>query len=111
MNFVMLTNQKENLSRRDLLKKSGCGFGSLALSAMMAQEGLLGETKSSPFIPSRPHFASRAKSVIFLFMYGGPSHVDLFDYKPSLEKYSGKNVNDVVKTKGARSGGVLFPSP
>lgn len=111
MNFVMLTNHKDNLSRRELLKRSGCGFGSLALSAMMAQEGLLGESKTSPFIPSRPHFASRAKSVIFLFMYGGPSHVDLFDYKPSLEKYSGKSVNEVVKTKGARSGGVLFPSP
>ena len=51
MNFVMLTNHKDNLSRRELLKRSGCGFGSLALSAMMAQEGLLGESKTSPFIP------------------------------------------------------------
>ncbi|MGB1759553.1 MAG: DUF1501 domain-containing protein [Verrucomicrobiales bacterium] len=111
MNSVMLIDNKANLSRRDLLKKSGCGFGSLAFSALMAQEGLLGEEKTSPFMASRPHFASRAKSVIFLFMYGGPSHVDLFDYKPALEKYSGKSVNDVVKTKGARSSGGLFPSP
>ena len=105
------TINPSSLSRRELLKRSGCGFGSLALSAMMAQEGLLGSQKPSPFTPSQPHFAARAKSVIFLFMYGGPSHVDLFDYKPALEKYSGKSVNDVVKTKGARSAGGLFPSP
>ena len=94
----MLTNHKDNLSRRELLKRSGCGFGSLALSAMMAQEGLLGESKTSPFIPSRPHFASRAKSVIFLFMYGGPSHVDTFDHKPNLYPLDGKTID--VKTFG-----------
>ena len=46
MNSVMLIDNKANLSRRDLLKKSGCGFGSLAFSALMAQEGLLGEEKT-----------------------------------------------------------------
>ena len=92
------TINPSSLSRRELLKRSGCGFGSLALSAMMAQEGLLGSQKPSPFTPSQPHFAARAKSVIFLFMYGGPSHVDLFDYKPALEKYSGKIVHGIKNT-------------
>ena len=101
----MLIDNKANLSRRDLLKKSGCGFGSLAFSALMAQEGLLGEEKTSPFVASRPHFASRAKSVIFLFMYGGPSHVDLFDYKPLLNKMNGEELPDSVR-KGQRLTGM-----
>jgi len=49
--------------------------------------------------------------VIFLFMYGGPSHLDTFDYKPALKKYEGKKIDEVVETKGARSSGGLYPSP
>ena len=105
------------MTRRDLLGSAGCGFGSLALAGLMADQQLLAAPVSSaggpdsPLSPRQPHFSSRAKRVIFLFMYGGPSHVDLFDYKPALAKYAGKNVSDVVNNKGARSSGGLFPSP
>ena len=105
------------MTRRDLLGSAGGGFGSLALAGLMADQQLLADPVSSasapdsPLSPRQPHFSSRAKRVIFLFMYGGPSHVDLFDYKPALAKYAGKNVSDVVDNKGARSTGGLFPSP
>ena len=105
------------MTRRDLLGSAGGGFGSLALAGFMADQQLLADPVSSasapdsPLSPRQPHFSSRAKRVIFLFMYGGPSHVDLFDYKPALAKYAGKNVSDVVDNKGARSTGGLFPSP
>jgi hypothetical protein len=69
-------------TRRDFLLRAGGGFGSLALSA------LLGENRA--FASPRPHFPARAKSVIFLFMEGGPSHIDTFDPKPLLNKLAGK---------------------
>ncbi|MEM7233455.1 MAG: DUF1501 domain-containing protein [Planctomycetota bacterium] len=97
-------------SRRSLLERAGCGFGMVALSDLLAKQGLLAAPES-PLSPRLGHRFGQAKSVIFLFMYGGPSHLDLFDYKPGLKKYQGKNVNDVVNTRGARSGGKLMPSP
>ncbi len=75
-------NQK--LSRRDLLRVSSAGFGQLALA------GLLGATSDNPLAPRVPHFTPRAKRVIFLFMHGGPSQVDTFDYKPLLRRDHGK---------------------
>ena len=73
-------------SRRDLLKASGCGFGSLALAAMAGREGAAADSSvlAGPLAAKPPHFTPRAKRVIFLFMCGGPSHVDLFDPKPRL---------------------------
>ena len=73
-------------TRRDMLKQCGCGFGSLALSSILADEALASPTTRSPLAPKPPHFFPRAKRIIFLFMHGGPSHVDLFDYKPLLER-------------------------
>jgi hypothetical protein len=75
-------NQK--LSRRDLLRVSSAGFGGLALA------GLLGASDANPLAPRPPHFPPRAKRVIFLFMHGGPSQVDTFDYKPLLRRDHGK---------------------
>jgi hypothetical protein len=69
-----------SLTRRQILQQAGAGFGSVALQSMLGAEGLLSAT--NPLAPKAPHFAPKAKSVIFLFMYGGPSHVDLFDPKP-----------------------------
>ena len=105
------------MSRRQMLARAGGGFGSLALAGLMSDQRLLASPGTSaggsklPLLSRPPHFACRAKSVIFLFMYGGPSHVDLFDYKPDLTKHAGKKVGEVVDTKGARSSGGLFPSP
>ena len=85
----MSTNQ---FSRRQALASTGAAFGNLALSSMLAQEGLLGAESSNPFATQATHFAPKAKQVIFLFMYGGPSHVDLFDPKPALDKWDGKEI-------------------
>lgn len=75
------------MNRRELLRTSGCGFGMLALRAMLAEEAA---ANSGPLAPKAPHHAPRAKRVIFLWMQGGPSQVDLFDYKPELERHDGE---------------------
>ena len=75
------------ITRRDALKGAACGFGYLALAAM-AGRGT--QAAVNPLAPKQPHFAPRAKRVIFIFMQGGPSHVDSFDYKPLLESQDGK---------------------
>jgi Protein of unknown function (DUF1501) len=75
-------------TRRQLLRQSAVGFGYLALASMLAEE-----TKAAvpdPLAPRPPHFPARARRVIFLFMKGGPSHLDTFDYKPLLERDHGK---------------------
>src|SRR5690348_7344268 len=77
-------------SRRDFLRLAGGGFGSLALATMAAAEDGRDKPGRSPFAPRKPHFKPKAKAVIFLFMEGGPSHVDLFDPKPELTRQNGK---------------------
>lgn len=72
-------------TRRDFLKLSGAGFGMLGLAGLLQAEAAEG-----PFLPKSGQFPAKAKSVIFLFMYGGPSAVDLFDPKPELDKFHGK---------------------
>jgi hypothetical protein len=74
-------------SRRDLLRYTACGFGTVGLSSML-QASTSGST--NPMAPKQPHFPGTAKRVIFLFMHGGPSSIDTFDYKPTLEKWHGK---------------------
>ena len=86
-------------SRRRFLRRMGSGFGAVALAALaqrparsaVASRRLLIDSLN-PFAPRCPDFAPRARSVIFLFMVGGPSHVDTFDYKPLLQKLGGKPV-------------------
>ena len=68
-------------SRREFLRRAACGFGSVALEGLLAAENLHVRT---------PHHKARAKRVIFLFMQGGPSQIDLFEYKPELEKRNGQ---------------------
>jgi hypothetical protein len=79
------------ISRRALLKDAACGFGYLALAGLAAERAAAGPV--DPLAPRPPHFAARAKRVIFLFMQGGVSQVDSFDYKPRLEKDDGKTLS------------------
>jgi len=79
----------KTLSRRDLLRSSSAGFGSLALAGLLGQETAQAAT-TDPLAVKVPHFPARAKRVIFLFMHGGPSQVDTFDYKPLLKRDHGK---------------------
>ena len=76
-----------NPSRRWFLQDCGIGLGAAALAAMAGTEQLLAST--DPLAPKKPQFAPKAKRVICLFMAGGPSQLELFDYKPQLEKFSG----------------------
>ena len=82
-----------HLSRRSMLQACAMGFGGVAMRAMA------GEEKTDfvdPLAPKPCHFPPRAKNVIFLYMDGGPSHVDTFDYKPALEKYNGQDPRKVI---------------
>jgi hypothetical protein len=89
------------LSRRDMLRSVGGGFGTLALASLLAEEGLLAN-EVDPLAPKKPHHEPTAKRVIFLFMSGGPSHVDTFDPKPELTRLHGQKLPasfGMVKTR------------
>jgi hypothetical protein len=93
-------------TRREFLWQAGAGFTGTALAGLMALEGSQLQASSgastgkdtNPLKPRRPHYPAKAKSVIFLFMYGGPSHIDTFDHKPKLNALDGKTI--AVKTFG-----------
>jgi len=79
------------IPRRRLLEATGCGFGWLAAQALIGRTANAAEAiDTAPVGPG--HFPARAKRIIFLFMQGGPSHVDTFDYKPSLAKHDGESI-------------------
>ena len=95
-----MTNHIHNFcgrTRREFLWESGCGFGAAALASLLSADGALGAA-ANPLAPQAAPRAAKAKSVIFLFMYGGPSHIDTFDYKPTMVGMDGKTI--AVKTHG-----------
>jgi len=99
-------------SRREFLSRAGTGFGMLALASILKQEKLLAQDATRPLAPRAVHFAPKAKSVIFLFMSGGPSHVDLFDYKPELIRLAGQPIPEsfgMFKTRRAVAKNKLMP--
>ena len=104
-----------HLSRRDLLRRSTMGFGSIALGGLLAESGMLAPAlgadarSTNPLAPKAPHFAPKAKRVIHLFMNGGPSQVDTFDPKPELTKQHGKTLPIHLPTE--RKTGTAFKSP
>jgi hypothetical protein len=104
-------------SRRDFLRNAGGGFGMTALASMLARDGLLAADSAlrippSPLEPKHPHFSAKAERVIFLFMSGGPSHVDLFDPKPDLIRLAGQPIPEsfgTFKTRRAVAKNKLMP--
>ena len=78
-----------DVTRRRFLRSSACGFGSVALAAMCTEQAA---AAASPLAPKVPHIAPRVKRVIFMWMAGGPSQIDMFDYKPRLAKESGEAI-------------------
>src|SRR6516165_9992712 len=93
-------------TRREFLWQAGAGFTGVALAGLLDERFFASPATAAdgvtpfvnPLAPKKPHFAPKAKSVIFVFCYGGPSHVDTFDYKPALKGMDGKTVR--VKTSG-----------
>ncbi len=104
-------------SRRGFLERTAGGMGMVALWHLLASEGRAADaaTDVNPLRPKKPHFPGKAKNVIFLFMAGGPSHIDLFDPKPTLKKWDGqalpeslsKNLNLAFIKPTAK----IWPSP
>jgi hypothetical protein len=98
-------------SRREFLEKTGMGYGAMCLASIFGVTALdgssayaaVGAKGKSPLEPKQPHFPVKAKHVIHIFASGGPSHVDTWDPKPMLEKYSDQTIPG--------SNGIAFPSP
>ena len=100
-----------NSTRREFFSRAGGGLGSIALAAMLASES--SANSSSPLAPKLTHFEPRAKRVIWLFMHGGPSHVDLFDPKPELTKLAGQPLPEsfgAVMTRRKVAANPLLPA-
>jgi len=104
-------NNSIQLTRRQMLKQAGMGIGSLGLASLLQQEGLA--AGSNPMAARRPHFKTKAKAVIWLFINGGPSHVDTWDYKPELARRDGQALEGFDKFTGFFSNAVggLMKSP
>ena len=90
------------ITRRNALKSVSCGFGYLAFAGLAHATAEKDQQSSNPLLPKPPHFEPKAKRVIFLCMRGGPSHVDTFDYKPSLKNHAGKSPGDAAKGQNSQ---------
>lgn len=101
-----LQTSPSTISRRRLLQRAGGGFGLVALAGLLESQGLLVPSAAAvdlsiqPLAPRPGHFPTQAKSVIWLFMNGGPSHVDLWEYKPELEKRDGEELEGFDPSTG-----------
>ena len=82
------------ITRRSFLLDTGLGFTGLALGAMLFRDGLVRAESTAASPDGKPHFPAKAKSVIWIFLCGGVSHVESFDPKPALNKYAGKSIDD-----------------
>jgi len=98
---------KNDLSRRGMIQSICGGLGSVGLAALLGQEQAAAATAGHYAGPTLP---AKAKNVIFLFMAGGPSQLDMFDPKPILAKYEGQRPNSVDLRTERQTGGLL-PSP
>jgi hypothetical protein len=88
------------LTRRSLLRRCGLGLGAIGLAGLLRDEGLLAAEPTDPLAPRPPHFPGRAKRIVWLFMNGGPSHMDTWDHKPALGKYHGQELKGFDKHTG-----------
>ena len=89
------------ITRRHFFKQSGFGIGGVALSALL-DERLFAQQVQGPFAPRAPHFAPKAKNIIYLFMAGAPTQLDLFDNKPALQKFDGQEIPAEFIPQGER---------
>ncbi|MEM9931068.1 MAG: DUF1501 domain-containing protein, partial [Bacteroidota bacterium] len=87
-----LLDYQANFTRRSFFGKAAQGIGTIALGSMLNGTLLGNASQRSVGDPSLPHFAARAKRIIYLFQSGAPSHVELFDYKPALRQHHGAQI-------------------
>ena len=100
---------KRNQSRRSFLLESAGGIGMMAFWHLLSLDGLTAGTAEglpelNPLKPKPPHFTPRAKNVIYLFMAGAPSHLDLFDPKPEMKKWEGQSLPESMRKKFGKLG-------
>src|SRR5438093_12266105 len=100
-------------TRREFLWEVGGGFAGLALLDLLARDGFFTPSvHAAATAPKAPHFPAKAKHAVFLFMNGGPSHVDILDYKPALAKFNGTAYQgDVAVGSNGRPIGLLMQTP
>jgi len=97
----MNPNLLRAITRRHFFKQSGFGIGGVALSALL-DERLFAQQADNPLAARAPHFAPKAKNIIYLFMAGAPTQLDLFDHKPALQKHDGEEIPAEFIPKGER---------
>ena len=108
---------KKFLTRRQALQEAAVGFGALALNAMMAEERAFGsevalaKERIYDLSPKPPHFPAKAKNVIFIYVGGGPSTIDMFDPKPVLMKFDGKPAPFEIKGRALNGSQQIMASP
>src|SRR6266700_1842277 len=108
---------KRFLTRRQALQEAAVGFGAMAVNSMLQQERLFAAesviAKEKPFDlkPKQPNFAPKAKNVIFIYISGGPSTIDMFDPKPALVKYDGKPAPFEIKGRALNGSQQVMASP
>ncbi|GIU77873.1 MAG: sulfatase [Bryobacteraceae bacterium] len=102
------------LRRRRFLKEVACGIGMMGLADLLAADGRTADT-ANPLAPRKPHFPGKAKNVIFMFMEGAPSQMDLYDPKPALQKYAGQPLPDSLASQlrlaFTKKDAKILPSP
>ena len=103
--------QPQPISRREMLARCANGFGAVALATLMGDSALAATAAPSPFAPRVPHYPAKAKSVIFLFMDGGPSQLDTFDPKPRLAKEHGQPIKMKTPPTQFANVGTVMQSP
>ena len=103
MNIIEQYQQQQ--ARRFFLQKSCGALGAVGLASLATPELLQGHAKTKPGLPDLPHFAPKAKRVIYLFFSGGPSHIDMFDYHPEMKNLHGKELPEEIR-KGQRLTGM-----
>ncbi|MCO6456494.1 MAG: DUF1501 domain-containing protein [Pirellulaceae bacterium] len=85
-----MSDERHWVTRRAMLQRSACGFGWLAFAALAAESAGAERDSRNPLAPKKPHFPMKARRVVFLFMEGGPSQLDTFDWKPELARAGGR---------------------
>src|ERR1041384_7917858 len=104
------------LSRRQMLENAAVGFGAMALNSILQKEGYAAESalakeRTYDLKPKAPHFPAKAKNVIFIYVGGGPSPIDMFDPKPALMQYDGKPAPFEIKGRALNGSQQIMASP
>src|SRR5678815_990646 len=99
-----ILEHQRHITRREFFGRTATGIGTAALASLLGRDGLAE-------MPPRPHFPARAKRIIYLFMNGAPTHVDLFDYKPKLQAMHGRPIPDEYLGAKRFSTCLLYTSP